>query len=161
MTSIGLRPAGALLLVHRRQHRSLDLRTEALNKRPLPKNTVAKNRSSSRPRRSRRTPMNHRKAIPANGTRFNPSATGVRIRTEPQPGSWGSAGTEIHSSQNAATVNKENSIPAMAAAFGVFRFVRLKASFGVTACASQRSSEEPRTPTKGRHFSAWLKAPEP
>jgi acetate CoA/acetoacetate CoA-transferase beta subunit len=37
-----------------------------------------------------------------------------------------------------ATVSRENSIPAMAAALGVFRFVRLRDSFGVTACSSQR-----------------------
>jgi hypothetical protein len=32
MTSIGLAAGGALLLAHRRQHRSLDLRTEALER---------------------------------------------------------------------------------------------------------------------------------
>jgi len=45
------------------------------NNRPLPRNTVAKKRSSCTPIRSRITPMNHRKAIPANGTRFSPIAT--------------------------------------------------------------------------------------
>ena len=46
----------------------------ARNNRPLPRKTVAKNRSSWSPRRSRNTPMNQRKAIPANGTKFRASA---------------------------------------------------------------------------------------
>src|SRR5262249_23681507 len=37
---------------------------------PLPKKTVAKNWSSNSPRRLRTTPINHREAIPANGSRF-------------------------------------------------------------------------------------------
>ena len=42
----------------------------ATNSSPLPRNTVAKKRSSFSPMRSRTTPMNHRKAIPANGNRL-------------------------------------------------------------------------------------------
>ena len=49
----------------------------ATNSRPLPRNTVAKNRSSCAPIRSLITPMNHRKAMPANGMRFSPIATAV------------------------------------------------------------------------------------
>ena len=45
------------------------------NKMPLPRNTVAKKRSSRSPIRSRSTPINHRKAIPANGTRLSAIAT--------------------------------------------------------------------------------------
>ena len=41
----------------------------ATNNRPLPRNTVARNRSSCWPIRSRTTPMNHRNVIPANGAR--------------------------------------------------------------------------------------------
>ena len=50
----------------------------ATNNRPLPRNTVAKKRSSRSPIRSRSTPTNHRNAIPANGTRFNAIATTAR-----------------------------------------------------------------------------------
>jgi len=50
----------------------------ATNSRPLPKNTVAKNRSSRSPIRSRTTPTNHKKAIPANGMRFSAIATADR-----------------------------------------------------------------------------------
>ena len=39
----------------------------AMNSNPLPRNTVAKSRSSPSPIRSRTTPMNHRNAIAANG----------------------------------------------------------------------------------------------
>jgi len=48
------------------------------NRRPLPRNTVAKKRSSRSPIRSRSTPRNHRNAIPANGTRLRATATAVR-----------------------------------------------------------------------------------
>ena len=40
----------------------------ATKSRPLPRKTVAKNLSSRAPMRSRTTPMNHRKAMPVNGT---------------------------------------------------------------------------------------------
>ena len=43
--------------------------TSAMNSRPLPKNTVAKKRSSRSPSWSRITAMNHRNMIPAKGTR--------------------------------------------------------------------------------------------
>ncbi len=47
----------------------------ARNKSPLPRNTVAKKRSSFSPSLSRTTPMNHKKAIPANGSRFKANVT--------------------------------------------------------------------------------------
>ena len=47
----------------------------ATNSNPLPRNTVAKNLSSSSPKRFRSTPMNHRNAIPANGTRASAKRT--------------------------------------------------------------------------------------
>ena len=52
----------------------------ATNNRPLPRNTVAKKRSSRWPTRSRITPMNHKKAMPANGTRFSAISTAARRR---------------------------------------------------------------------------------
>jgi hypothetical protein len=52
-----------------------DAKSMAGNKSPLPRNTVAKKRSSRSPNRSRSTPMNHKKAMPANGTRFSARAT--------------------------------------------------------------------------------------
>ena len=45
---------------------------------PLPMKTVEKSRSSTSPSCSRTTPMNHRKAIPANGTRLRLSRIRVR-----------------------------------------------------------------------------------
>ena len=42
----------------------------AKNSSPLPKKTVENSRSSTLPSCSRTTPMNHKKAIPANGTRW-------------------------------------------------------------------------------------------
>src|SRR5262245_8830771 len=71
----------------------------AKNRRPLPKNTVAKNLSSRSPRRSRNTPMNHN-AIPANGTRLTARATELDSDLSHDPGSCGSSGTEILKSQN-------------------------------------------------------------
>ena len=51
------------------------------NNRPLPRNTVAKNRSSRSPIRSRSTPMNHKKAMPANGI----TMSAARMRVLPAP----------------------------------------------------------------------------
>src|SRR5262249_11330112 len=45
-----------------------------------------------------------------------------------QTGSLGSAGTEVQSSQNAATASTENKMPAMAAALGVLKFVRVSSA---------------------------------
>jgi Ulp1 family protease len=63
----------------------------ATNSRPLPRNTVAKNRSSRWPIRSRTTPTNHKKAIPANGMRFSATAT-VALRRESVSHAPGTAG---------------------------------------------------------------------
>src|SRR6516165_5702467 len=103
----------------------------ARNSRPLPKNTVAKNRSSRLPKRSRKTPMNHRKASPANGTRFNAMATRLELVLSQSPDSSGSVGTEIRSSQKTAKSRTQNRIPAIAAAFGVFQFARVIVSSSV------------------------------
>src|SRR6266516_2497070 len=91
------------------------------NNRPLPRNTVAKNRSSRSPIRSRSTPMNHKKAMPANGTRFSAITTAARrpgsVSHAPATPGW--AGTESLSSTSAAIRNTENTTPATAAARGV------------------------------------------
>ena len=50
----------------------------ATNSSPLPKNTVAKNRSSNRPMRLRSTAMNQRNAIPVKGTKFSAMPTQFR-----------------------------------------------------------------------------------
>ena len=94
---------------------------KATNKKPLPRNTVAKKRSSRSPIRSRSTPMNHRNAIPANGTRFSATTTAVR-RAESDshsPATLGLAGTETRSSTSAVIRSTEKRIPATAAARGV------------------------------------------
>jgi hypothetical protein len=88
----------------------------AKNNNPLPKNTVAKNLSSRAPRRSRSTPMNHRNAIPANGTRLTARATELDSDLSHDPGSCGSSGTESLNSQKTRIKMMEKSIPAIAAA---------------------------------------------
>ena len=57
----------------------------AMKSRPLPRNTVAKKRSSASPTRSRTTPMNHRNAIPANGTSASATTHRLPPRTVGQP----------------------------------------------------------------------------
>ena len=57
------------------------------NRSPLPKNTVAKNRSSLEPRRSRNTPINHKNAIPANGNKFSANAAVLGLVRSHDPGS--------------------------------------------------------------------------
>ena len=93
----------------------------ATNSRPLPRNTLAKNRSSRSPTRSRTTPMNQRKAMPANGTKFSATATAAlfpeSVSHAPVPP--GLAGTEILSSTSAVAMSTEKMIPATAAARGV------------------------------------------
>ena len=93
----------------------------ATNSRPLPRNTVAKKRSSRSPIRSLSTPMNHRNAIPANGTRFKATATAARLRelVSHAPGTAGCAGTETLSSTSVTIRSTEKMIPATAAARGV------------------------------------------
>jgi len=77
-------------------------------------------RFSSWASRSRSTPINHRKATPANGTRFNATVTARVSVASHAPGSSGSAGIEVRSSQRINSRSSEKTIPAMAAAFGVF-----------------------------------------
>ena len=69
----------------------------ATKSRPLPRNTVAKNRSSRSPTRLRITAMNQRNAIPANGTRTTPtSAILPDFRRGRSPGSpSGCAGRRV------------------------------------------------------------------
>jgi hypothetical protein len=93
----------------------------ARNNKALPKKTVAKKRSSRCPSRSRSTPINHRKATPANGTRFNAIVIALVSVPSQAPGSSGSAGIEVRISHRIDSRSSEKAIPAMAAAFGVFR----------------------------------------
>jgi hypothetical protein len=66
--------------------------------------------------------MNHKKAIPANGMRFTASATFRELVWSHEPGSCGSVGIDARNSQKTMTSRTEKSIPAIAAALGVFRF---------------------------------------
>jgi hypothetical protein len=52
--------------------------------------------------------------------RFNAKPTENELVLSHSPGSAGSLGREIRSNENAATNKAENSIPAIAAALGVF-----------------------------------------
>src|SRR5712672_3473014 len=73
--------------------------------------------------------MNHKKATPAKGTRFNASATVLESVASHAPGSSGSDGTERQSSQIIANRRAEKAMPAIAAAFGVFRRATERAPF--------------------------------
>ena len=92
----------------------------ATNSNPLPRNTVAKNRSSSSPRRSRSTPMNHRNAIPANGTRYSASRTAARRSgsVSQTSGCVRSDGTALRAIPIATIISSEKITPAMAAPRG-------------------------------------------
>src|SRR5215469_16219648 len=119
------------------------IRAAALNSiprynRPLPKNTVAKNRSSASPSRSRSTPMNHKNAIPANGTRLSARATASEFPLSHDPGSRGSAGTERRSSQNTTMSKIANRMPAIAPALGVLEGAYVRPFMGVIADGDQR-----------------------
>ena len=107
----------------------------ATNNRPLPRNTVPKKRSSRWPIRSLSTPMNHKKAIPANGMRFSAIATAARRResVSHEPGTAGSAGTETLSNTSATSRNTEKMIPATAAARGVLNGLPARSGPGLSA----------------------------
>jgi hypothetical protein len=91
------------------------------NSNPLPRKTVAKNRSSASPTRSRKTPTNQRNAIPAKGTRPRASRTASRreLSESHRPASAGSAGTAVRTRTRATAKRTENAIPARAADRGV------------------------------------------
>ena len=85
------------------------------NSSPLPRKTVENNRSSTGPSRSRTTPMNHRKAIPANGTRCRPTLTSAR-RLSSDCSVRGSASPRARRIiVSAASRRTANTIPATAA----------------------------------------------
>src|ERR1700735_1696366 len=92
------------------------------NSRPLPMKILAKKPSACRPIRSLITPRNHRKAIPANGTRFSATSTVVRrAESFSQAPAWpGLAGGDSLISTSDAIVSTDNALPATAAARGVF-----------------------------------------
>src|SRR5688572_7831512 len=99
---------------------------------PLPRNTVAKNRSSPAPIRSRITPMNHRNASPANGSRFNASTTASRRlpSSNQSPAVSVSFGSAQRNSTNVVVKNTANTIPATAAARGVRIAARVTTAAG-------------------------------
>src|SRR5271165_1714234 len=70
--------------------------------------------------------MNHKKAIPANGTKFSARATLFELVLSHAPDSRGSARTESRNSTRPEIRRSEKRMPAMAAARGVFRRARIK-----------------------------------
>jgi hypothetical protein len=76
--------------------------------------TMAKKRSSSSPRPSRSTPMIHKKAMPANGTRFSARANVFDLVLSHAPVSSGSARTESRSSKRLIIRKYRKRMPAMA-----------------------------------------------
>jgi len=98
-----------------------DTKSMATNSSPLPRNIDAKNLSSCWPIRSRKTPMNHKNAMPANGTRLSAittarSVTGSTIQAVI---SWGRPGRARRIMTMLILSNREKAIPAVAAARGV------------------------------------------
>jgi ABC-type molybdenum transport system ATPase subunit/photorepair protein PhrA len=69
--------------------------------------------------------MNHKNAMPANGTRFNPRATVFELVLSHTPASSGSARTESRKSTRAAIRKIEKRMLATAAARGVFNPSRI------------------------------------
>jgi hypothetical protein len=93
----------------------------ATNSNPLPRKTVAKNLSSAPPTRSRSTPTNQRKPIPAKGTRpiANRTASRRELSESHFPASSGSAGMAVWIRTSATVKRIENAMPARAADRGV------------------------------------------
>jgi hypothetical protein len=75
---------------------------KARKRRPLPRKTVAKNWSSSSPRRSRNTPINHKNAMPANGTKLSAKATSFELILSHAPVSCGLARTRNSNTKSSA-----------------------------------------------------------
>src|SRR5579875_845920 len=90
---------------------------------PLPRKTVAKKRSSNWPMRSRTTPMNHRNAMPANGTRLSPR---IRVCFAPAASASSPLARRIRTTE--AERSSEKMIPAIAAARGVRSLGRVRFS---------------------------------
>src|SRR5947208_2104344 len=89
--------------------------------KPLPKKIVENNWSSSSARRSRTTPMNHRKAIPANGNKLKAREIVLACPASTAPVSDGSVGMESRMSVCPVAKSTAKIMPAMAAARGVLR----------------------------------------
>ena len=70
--------------------------------------------------------MNHKKAMPANGTKFSASATLFELVFSHVPASSGSARTESRNNTRPVIRRTEKRMPAMAAARGVFKRARIK-----------------------------------
>jgi hypothetical protein len=75
--------------------------------------------------------MNHKKAMPANGTRFSATTTVPALLVDHSFISGETAGTEMHSRTNLVVSKTEKRIPAMAAACGVFSPSRVRAPGGL------------------------------
>src|SRR6266700_1536333 len=89
--------------------------------KPLPKKIVENNWSSSSARRSRTTPMNHRKAIPANGNKLKAKESVFACPASDAPVSDGSVGMESRMRVCPVAKSTAKIMPATAAARGVLR----------------------------------------
>ena len=101
--------------------------TMPTNSRPLPRKTVAKNRSSRSPILSRMTPMNHRNAMPANGTKPSAMDTACRFCGSVSQSLLADSldGTDMRINRNTAPSSTEKTIPATPAERGVRRLARV------------------------------------
>ena len=131
-----------------------DANSMATKRMPLPRNTVAKNRSSASPMRSRTTPMNQRNAMPANGTSPSPNRTEclVELSVSSLPASSGFAGSARRMSTRAVIRSTEKTMPASAAARGV----RIAALVALSAGRSDRSH---RSASPGSHSTSGIRCP--
>jgi hypothetical protein len=89
----------------------------ARKRNPLPRNTVENRRSSTAtPICSRTTPMNHKNAMPANGTRLRPTRISLRREASPSSDCRLSSLSATRIIIMAAMSRTANAIPARAAA---------------------------------------------
>ena len=115
-----------------------EAKVTARNRSPLPRKTVVKKRSSFAPMRSRSTPMNHRKAIPAKGSRLRASRIECALWASHVPGSRGLSGTESRISTTLMMSKIENRMPAIAPARGAFNPAAMTGSFISSIISSMR-----------------------
>jgi hypothetical protein len=89
-------------------------------------NTEIEKRSSSPPIRSGKTPINHKKAMPANGTRFSARPTMFELVLSQAPASSGSARTARRNNKSPVIRRTAKRMPATAAARGVAKRARVE-----------------------------------
>jgi hypothetical protein len=113
----------------------------ARKRSPLPRNTVENRRSSTSPICSRITPMNQRKAIPANGTRLRLH----RINVRRWASDWSDWRLSVDRARRSITIAVRSSTAKRMPAIAAERRLRQKpaVSVGVPVVMSPRPSDAP------------------